>query len=165
MCSVGEFLRFSSSTISGSWPSLNILIATGPEHEFSQVSRDGPIIAFDVSLRISDMPAYVAAVREALPRSGDAPPRLVVFGHLGDGNLHLIAPAGDRSAAAKKAVEAAVYGPLQAIGGSVSAEHGIGLSKRAWLPMSRSPEEIALMRTLKGALDPRGVLNPGKVVG
>ena len=133
--------------------------------DIGQLSRDGPIIAFDVSLRIPDMPAYVAAVREALPRWGEAAPRLVVFGHLGDGNLHLIAPAGDRSAAAKTAVEAAVYGPLQAIGGSVSAEHGIGLSKRAWLPMSRSPEEIALMRTLKNALDPRGVLNPGKVVG
>ena len=57
-----------------------------------------------------------------------------------------------------------VYGPLQAIGGSVSAEHGIGLEKRAYLPLSRTPEEISLMRTLKRALDSKNLLNPGKVI-
>jgi FAD/FMN-containing dehydrogenase len=56
-----------------------------------------------------------------------------------------------------------VYRPLAAIGGSVSAEHGIGLEKRAYLPLSRSPEEITAMRTIKRALDPKGILNPGKV--
>jgi FAD/FMN-containing dehydrogenase len=56
-----------------------------------------------------------------------------------------------------------VYRPLAAIGGSVSAEHGIGLEKRAYLPLSRSAAEIATMRLLKQALDPRGILNPGKV--
>jgi FAD/FMN-containing dehydrogenase len=56
-----------------------------------------------------------------------------------------------------------VYRPLSAIGGSVSAEHGIGLEKRAYLPLSRSAAEIATMRVLKNALDPRGILNPGKV--
>jgi len=53
--------------------------------------------------------------------------------------------------------------PLQSIGGSVSAEHGIGLEKRPWLHISRSPEEIELMKTLKHALDPKGLLNPGKI--
>jgi FAD/FMN-containing dehydrogenase len=60
--------------------------------------------------------------------------------------------------------DAAVYGPLQQIGGSVSAEHGIGLAKKRWLSCSRSPAEVSLMRTLKRALDPAGILNPGCVV-
>ena len=55
-------------------------------------------------------------------------------------------------------------GPLQNIGGSVSAEHGIGLEKRDYLALSRGPEEIALMRLLKKTLDPKGILNPGKVL-
>ena len=86
----------------------------------------------------------------------------MVFGHLGDGNLHVIPGVGDGSKGARKAVEEIVYGALK--GGSVSAEHGIGLEKLEYLAYSRSPEEIALMRTLKHALDPRGILNPGKVI-
>ena len=61
-------------------------------------------------------------------------------------------------------MEKIVYEPLQAMGGAVSAEHGIGLEKKGWLGISRSPEEIALMRALKQALDPKGILNPGRVV-
>ena len=57
-----------------------------------------------------------------------------------------------------------VYGPLRARAGSISAEHGIGLQKRPYLAYSRNPAELALMRTLKTALDPRGILNPGKVI-
>ena len=56
-----------------------------------------------------------------------------------------------------------MYAPLAGIGGSVSAEHGVGLDKKAWLSISRTPDEVALMRTLKQALDPRGILNPGKI--
>ncbi len=63
----------------------------------------------------------------------------------------------------RHAVEEIVYRPLGPIGGSISAEHGIGLQKRAFLPLSRSATEIALMRTLKQALDPKGILNPGKI--
>ena len=79
-----------------------------------------------------------------------------------DGNLHLI--VGKADTGHKGTVEAIVYGPLAARNGSVSAEHGIGLQKRAWLGYSRSPEEIALMRVLKQALDPRDTLNPGKIL-
>jgi len=91
--------------------------------------------------------------------------RLVVFGHLGDGNLHLIAPLVDRTGPARRALEEAVYGPLRSRAGSISAEHGIGLMKREFLSWSRSPEELAVMRTLKAALDPGDILNPGKVLG
>jgi FAD/FMN-containing dehydrogenase len=63
----------------------------------------------------------------------------------------------------RKAVEEIVYQPLAAIGGSISAEHGVGLQKRAYLSLSRNPGEIALMRTLKGVLDPKNILNRGKI--
>jgi FAD/FMN-containing dehydrogenase len=132
--------------------------------DVGQTMRNAPIITFDVSLKIADMPAYVEQVRSALVRRWGEAVSLMVFGHLGDGNLHLIAGVGDRSPEARHAVETIVYDPLQRIGGSISAEHGIGLQKRAFLGLSRSPEELALMRLLKQALDPKGVLNPGKVV-
>ena len=66
--------------------------------------------------------------------------------------------------AVRERAERAVYEPLQAIGGSISGEHGIGLEKKRWLPLSRSEEEIALMRRLKLALDPNGILNPGRII-
>jgi FAD/FMN-containing dehydrogenase len=128
-----------------------------------QTARDGPIITFDVGLPIAEMEAYVAGVQAALTaRWPDA--TLTVFGHLGDGNLHLIAGVGEIDAEAREAVEAIVYAPLQAIGGTLSAEHGVGLQKKAWLGGSRTPQELALMRTLKAALDPKTILNPGKVI-
>jgi FAD/FMN-containing dehydrogenase len=81
---------------------------------------------------------------------------------MADGNLHIVVAAGD-DPATRARVEDIVYRPLAAIGGSVSAEHGIGLEKRAYLPLSRTAAEISTMRLLKQALDPRGILNPGKV--
>lgn len=132
--------------------------------DVSQTARNGPIFAFDVSLRIGDMEAYVDTVRRALRDGWGEAARLVVFGHMGDGNLHLIAGVGARSPEIRHAVETAVYEPLAAIGGSISAEHGIGVQKRDFLGVSRSPPEIALMRRLKAALDPNNILNPGKVL-
>ncbi|MGB5352674.1 MAG: FAD-linked oxidase C-terminal domain-containing protein, partial [Woeseia sp.] len=69
------------------------------------------------------------------------------------------------SAAARSEVEQHVYGELAPYQGAISAEHGIGLEKRSWLPVSRSAAEIQSMRQLKALLDPRNILNPGKVVG
>jgi len=126
-----------------------------------QVMRNAPVFTFDVSLKIADMEDYVETVRRGLEAHWPGA-TLMVFGHLGDGNLHVIPGVGDGSKAARKAVEEIVYGALK--GGSVSAEHGIGLEKREYLAYSRSSEEIALMRTLKRALDPYGILNPGKVI-
>ena len=120
-----------------------------------------PLLTFDVSLPIENMKAYVEQVNAAVHEfAGDN--RSFVFGHMADGNLHIVVAAGD-DAATRARVEEIVYRPLAAIGGSVSAEHGIGLEKRAYLPLSRSAEEIATMRTIKRALDPKGILNPGKV--
>ncbi len=132
--------------------------------DVGQTMRNAPIFAFDVSLKISDMEAYVYEVRSALQDRWRASVSLMVFGHLGDGNLHLIVGVGDRSPGTRRAVEETVYGPLRRLNGSISAEHGIGLQKRAFLSWSRSPAELALMRTLKRALDPRNILNRGKIL-
>ncbi len=126
-----------------------------------QVKHIAPLLTFDVSLPIENMKDYVSEVNRSVHAfAGDN--RSFVFGHMADGNLHLVIAAGDDEATRAR-VEEMVYGPLAAIGGSVSAEHGIGLEKRAYLPLSRSPAEIATMRLLKSALDPKGILNPGKV--
>ena len=131
--------------------------------DVGQTGRNRPVFAFDVSLGVAHMEAYVAKVRGDLEARWPAM-TLMVFGHLGDGNLHLIAGVGDAAPQTRHAVEETVYQPLLPIGGSISAEHGVGLQKREFLPLSRSPTEIALMRTLKRALDPKGILNPGKIL-
>jgi FAD/FMN-containing dehydrogenase len=122
-----------------------------------------PVFLFDVSLAIGAMPDYVAGMQAALEARWNDP-RLIVFGHLGDGNLHVVIAVGDGSDAARSAVEEIVYAGIAARGGSISAEHGIGLEKRDKLHFSRGPAEVDLMRTLKHALDPTGILNPGKVL-
>ena len=128
-----------------------------------QTARNGLVAAFDVSLPIGAMEAYVATVCGTLERRWPdlGPP--AVFGHLGDGNLHLVARLADFEPQTRRTVEEMIYGPLEPIGGSVSAEHGVGLQKRDFLHLTRSAEEIALMQRLKQALDPQCVLNPGKV--
>jgi len=132
--------------------------------DVEQTMRGGLPVIFDISLPVSAMEAYTRDLPAAL-EAAIGEHRLFIFGHLGDGNLHVIvqvAPADYERLRPK--VEAVVYEPLEAIGGSVSAEHGIGLEKKPWLGLSRAPAELALMRTLKGALDPRGILNPGKIL-
>ena len=117
-----------------------------------------PAIAYDVSLPIRHMKAYTEAltakINEQFPETA-----CEIFGHLGDGNLHLgIGPTYD-----KKAMHDIVFGLLKDYQGSVSAEHGIGLDKKHYLSFSRSTAEIELMKTIKQALDPRHLLNPGKI--
>lgn len=122
-----------------------------------------PLFTFDVSLPIPAMEGYVAEVEATIHRTWPNG-RVVTFGHLGDGNLHLSVGVGSAAPQIRRAVEEAVYAPLAPLGGSISAEHGIGLEKRDFLSVSRSAEEIALMRTLKQALDPLGLLNRHKVL-
>ena len=121
-----------------------------------------PMYMFDVSLPIRAMPDYLAGLEHDLAKTWPGA-QLFVFGHLGDGNLHLAISAGPTDISGKQQVEHLVYGPLGPLAGSISAEHGIGLEKKAYLPFCRSAEEIALMKTLKQTLDPQNILNPGKV--
>ncbi len=133
--------------------------------DVAQVTRDGPVSAFDVSLKIDDMPGYLDEVHRALVARWGSECRFVVWGHLGDGNLHVMVGIDDRTAQSHHEIEERVYGPLRTRpGSSISGEHGIGLQKRDYLACSRTPAEIAMMRTLKTALDPHGILNPGKVL-
>jgi len=115
---------------------------------------------FDVSLGIEDMNDYVEGIRQQLK---DALPlaELFALGHVGDGNIHLLV-ANIKQSELEKASEL-IYQPLLELNGSVSAEHGIGLEKKAYLGITRGPEEITLMRRMKKMLDPNGIMNPGKV--
>jgi FAD/FMN-containing dehydrogenase len=117
-----------------------------------------PPAIFDISLPIREMEDYVAGLESTLAEQYPGT-RLVSFGHLGDGNIHLgIGPVED-----KHAIERLVYARLGEVNGSVSAEHGIGLEKREFLVNSRTAAELAVMRSIKAALDPQNTLNPGKI--
>ncbi len=126
----------------------------------------GPLFAYDVSLPIRHMDDYVRHVerdmKERLPGS-----RPMCLGHLADGNLHFLVPydadAVDGIEAAHATSDAVVYEPLAPLKGSVSAEHGIGLEKKAHLHISRNTAELDVMKGLKALLDPKGTLNPGKI--
>ena len=121
----------------------------------------------DVSVRISAMPAFLAQTQALL---GAAYPQfdVVWFGHIGDGNLHINVLKPDATAdaefiAACEQVTKLLAQVLAEHGGSISAEHGIGLVKKPYLESTRSAEEIALMRAVKRVFDPAGLLNPGKL--
>ena len=124
--------------------------------------RLGPVFVFDVSLRISDMKDYVDQVMKST-KSAWPDASVISFGHLGDGNLHFAIDVGSSDPETRTRVEEMVYSPLTRIAGSVSGEHGIGMEKRKHLSLSRSRDEIRTMRLLKQALDPKGILNPGRV--
>lgn len=148
-----------------------VIAKSGPERDGLWEIRDnihalvqwGPVFIYDVSLAIADMPGYLVKT-EARLKANWPDVRYAIFGHLGDGNLHLVVAVGDDSEQAHHQVNEILYSELQPLNGSLSAEHGIGLEKRHYLHYSRSAEEIALMRSLKQTLDPKGILNPGKVL-
>jgi FAD/FMN-containing dehydrogenase len=117
---------------------------------------------FDVSLPIAEMDKYQQQVM-AQWRTDFPDGHFFIFGHLGDGNLHFCACVGADNPKNRLIVERTLYEPLAKIGGSVSAEHGIGLEKKAWLSSCRSESEIAMMKLLKATFDPTGILNPGKI--
>ena len=130
--------------------------------DVAQIFRYAPTYAFDVSMRISCMEDYLKQVNDRLAASYDEFHNFT-FGHMGDGNLHLVISVGQGGPEHRERVERSVYEPLAAIAGSVSAEHGVGLEKKPYLGISRSETEIGLMRRLKHSLDPKGILNPGKI--
>ncbi len=122
-------------------------------------SQFGPTLMFDVSLPISKMEEYVANVNNNLNKYWKNF-NFIVWGHLADGNLHLVAGVGDLQEKTIKKIERSVYDPLELIGGSVSAEHGIGIEKKPYLHLSRTKEEINYMKKLKKTFDPKMILNP-----
>ena len=132
-------------------------------------AEEGLNIKHDIALPVSRIATFVHETDAAL---GTAWPdiRIVNFGHLGDGNLHynVQAPLGvspaDFLADHEGAVNAVVYEAVQTHGGSISAEHGIGVLKREVLAQTQSPVARQLMRAIKAALDPRGTMNPGRVL-
>jgi FAD/FMN-containing dehydrogenase len=123
----------------------------------------GDIVNFDVSLPIAKMDNYVrachAAIASALPAT-----RSFFFGHVGDSNLHIMVQVPGYGDGDVHEVDRIAYDLVRDAGGVISAEHGIGTLKRDWLGHSRSPAELAAMRAIKHALDPAGILNPGKVI-
>ena len=128
--------------------------------ELSRAQGPGGV-GFDISLAIDKMEAFANALDKALKQI-DKDAYAIVFGHAGDGNLHVNArytPTQDRT----EEITELVYGITGDFAGSISAEHGIGLLKRPYLRLSRTEAEIETMRTLKRALDPHGILNPGRI--
>ena len=118
---------------------------------------------FDVSLRSADVGQYVEKVTEKI--IADVPEAYVAgFGHLGDNNIHISVLAEGCKTTYSQVIEKHVYESLIPFGGAISAEHGIGLEKKPYLSISRTPEEIGLMKSLKKMMDPKNILNPGKVI-
>jgi len=117
-------------------------------------------VKLDVAVPVAALAAFVAEVPEVTARAGCGRP--ILFGHLAEGNVHVnvVDVPPDR----EEAVTDAVLRLVAAHGGSISAEHGIGRAKRAWLHLGRSPADIAAMRAVKAALDPKGLLSPGRVL-
>jgi len=117
---------------------------------------------FDISLPIpliGKMVDEMLAQLKALEGVG----KVVSFGHVADGNIHFVVEKEHLQKQLTEAINDIIYGPLMAVGGSVSAEHGVGLHKKEYLKLCRTAEEISLMKLLKSTMDPKGILNPGKV--
>jgi FAD/FMN-containing dehydrogenase len=138
-------------------------------HALSDVQKPlGASIKQDVAVPVAEIPQFLdratAAVLRAVPGSRPFP-----FGHLGDGNIHfnISQPSGMDAAAflaRSDEINAAVYETVLSLGGTISAEHGIGTLKRDLLPAVKGPVAMDVMRRIKRALDPNGILNPGKVL-
>lgn len=118
--------------------------------------------AYDVSLAVGDMGYFGdEVVRRLQARWPDAV--IGLFGHVGDGNVHIIINVGPDTRQLHREIDEIIYQLIRELDGSVSAEHGIGLMKKPFLEFSRSEEEIAMMRTIKKSLDPNGILSPGRI--
>ncbi|MDB5555866.1 MAG: FAD-linked oxidase [Rhizobium sp.] len=121
------------------------------------------LMNFDVSLPIGILDVFAGEVTAALETEFPGI-HVSVFGHVADSNIHLCISAGDIDDATEHRIDTVVYQHVRQHQGSISAEHGIGTLKRDYLPYSRSPEELELMRRIKTVLDPHWILNPGKVL-
>jgi FAD/FMN-containing dehydrogenase len=120
-------------------------------------------LSFDVALPVPELDCYVRALSDALARF-DPAIKVFVFGHFLDGNLHIMLAADRELATRHEAIEHLIYERLPALGGSLSAEHGIGVEKKAALRRYGDPLRLALMADLRRLFDARGTLNPGKMI-
>jgi FAD/FMN-containing dehydrogenase len=127
------------------------------EQHTEAISAAGVPVKLDVSVPVGALSALVKRLPDTVLQAAPGS-RLIVFGHVNEGNLHVnVLDAGDQA----EAVTAAVLQLVADLAGSISSEHGVGRAKVAWLGLSRSPAEIDAMRAVKRALDPAGLLNPG----
>ncbi len=138
-------------------------------HSMSEaINHEGLGARHDVSVATSDIPVLLNEARGAVRRiAPDA--RFVEFGHMGDGNVHydIIGPEGapkDSLAGERADIESAVYDVIAKFDGSISAEHGVGRHRRDTLTKRKPPVELEMMRAVKNALDPKGIMNPGKML-
>ncbi len=131
-------------------------------------NHEGPSLKHDISVPVSSIPAFIEATDRKLLAAFPGV-RIVSYGHVGDGNLHynISKPLGAEDAPFKAQSEAimhVIYEATMAFAGSISAEHGLGQAKREAAQLYKAPLELELMRTLKQALDPSGIMNPGKML-
>ncbi len=127
------------------------------------MTHEGPCIGFDVSVPQTQIGAAVDAIQAALEERYPGIQSLF-FGHVGDCNFHIDVTKYTDFEPKERIIEDTVYDIIRSFKGSVSAEHGIGLHKKPWLHYSRSAAELQVLKTLKAALDPHNILNPGKVL-
>ena len=116
----------------------------------------------DVTLPASELAEFVSRIPEIISEV-DQRATAVMFGHLGDGNVH-VNVLGDDGLEPDNEVESAVLGYVAQLGGSISAEHGIGTAKKEFLHLNRSGEEIAIFRAIKSSFDPKGILSPNTLI-
>jgi FAD/FMN-containing dehydrogenase len=131
------------------------------ESHTEAINAAGVPVKLDVAVPLPALADCVASLPKTIAAACPAA-RPILFGHVNEGNLHVnVLDALDRA----EQVEDAVLRLVASYSGSISAEHGVGRAKRAWLGLSRSPVELTMMRGIKNALDPGGLLNPGVLLG
>ena len=128
----------------------------------AEVTGAGYMHTYDISMNVNDMGYFGEEVEKRLKMVW---PEAVMglFGHIGDGNVHIIINVGPDTRDQHLRIDEIIYSLIQELNGAVSAEHGIGLMKKQFLPYSKSSSEIALMKALKQTMDPDGILSPGRI--
>jgi FAD/FMN-containing dehydrogenase len=126
------------------------------EEHTAAISMHGVPHKFDVTVAVSDLPKFIEKTRQGISET-NADWTVFIFGHAADGNMHVnvLGPS-----ATDELVDEVVLQVVAEFKGSISAEHGIGSAKKKWLSLSRSHNEIAMMKAIKGAIDPQGMMNP-----